>query len=235
MSETFVRVKVSGGLACFSRPEMKVERVSYEVMTPSAARGILDAILWKPEMRWIIRRITVLKPIRYIGFRRNEVQSKIPPGSIKKWMSDPSSFIPQVAGAGTEDVTQRNTLALRDVAYLIEAEPRVFSKAPEDSPTKYMAMFNRRVENGQCHTQPCFGCREFPACFETADPGDKPIEEDLNLGLMLYDVAYDPSGSNHRPIFFHANLTNGVLDTHPDRVLPDPVQREEVLKCSYRH
>src|SRR5437762_2511972 len=116
-----VRVRVAGPLACFSRPEMKVERVSYEVMTPSAARGILDAILWRPEVRWVVHQIEVLRPVRFSSFRRNEIQSKIPPRSVRAWMEDPRTYEPQSAGAGSEDATPRNTMALRDVAYVIEA------------------------------------------------------------------------------------------------------------------
>src|SRR5689334_12528071 len=112
MRDIYVRVKISGEFACFTRPENKVERVSYECMTPSAARNILDAICWKPEMRWVVMRINVLKPIRFQGFRRNELQRKLSPREVASWIKDPSKYEPQAAGAGTNDATPRNTLAL---------------------------------------------------------------------------------------------------------------------------
>ncbi|MFH1018561.1 MAG: type I-C CRISPR-associated protein Cas5c [Pseudomonadota bacterium] len=240
MEDTFVRVRVAGLYACFSRPEMKVERVSYEVMTPSAARGVLDAVLWRPEMRWVVRNITVLRPIRFISIRRNEVQSKIAPRTVHGWMKDPRKYEPLAAGAGEgTDGTPRNTLALKDVAYVIEAEPRVFSPNGDNTPTKYMAMFNRRVEKGQCFQQPYLGCREFACSFSPPDPSENPIAESLELGLMLYDVAklYDvanPEKGQYKPYFFRARLENGILDTRPEVVLRDAAQREEVLACSYR-
>jgi CRISPR-associated protein Cas5d len=229
-----VRVRASGPYACFSRPEMKVERVSYEVMTPSAARGVLDAILWKPEMRWIVHRIEVLEPIRFIAVRRNELQSKIAPRTVAKWMRDPTSYEPQPAGAGSADATPRSTLALRDVAYVIEAEPHVYEPNAENTVTKYVAMFNRRVGKGQCFHRPYLGCREF-AC-EFAPPADdrKPIDETRDLGLMLYDIAFGSNGEGNSPTFFQARLDHGVLVTSPEQVLEDAAQREEVLACSSR-
>jgi CRISPR-associated protein Cas5d len=227
-----VRVRVSGPLACFSRPEAKVERMSYNCLTPSAARGILDAILWKPEMRWIVRRISILEPIRFQALKRNEVQHKIAPSAIAKWMKNPQEYQPFESGAGSDEATPRNTLALRKVAYIIEAEPLVFDTSGDNSPTKYMAMFNRRVEKGQAYVQPCFGCREFVAHFEPPIPDEESrCKETRDLGLMLYDIAFDPKGQNHRPVFFHAKLVNGVLDTSPENVLPE-AQQKEVLACS---
>lgn len=229
-----VRVRVAGPYACFSRPEMKVERVSYEVMTPSAARGVLDAILWRPEMRWVVRRIEVLKPIRFAAFSRNEVQSKIAPRTVREWMRDPCTYRPQPAGAGSDDATPRNTLALRDVAYVIEAEPRVHAPTKENVPTKYVAMFNRRVERGQCFHRPYLGCREFACFFSSPDTSECPQEETRDLGLMLYDVVFTADNRANKPVFFHARLDHGVIDTAPERVLPDAPQREEVLACSFR-
>lgn len=232
MSPPHVRVKVSGPYACFTRPEAKVERMSYEVPTPSAARGLLDAILWKPEMRWHIRRIEVLSPIRFIALKRNEVQSKIAPGSVRKWMSDAASYAPLAAGAGSQEATPRNTLALRDVAYVIEAEPIVFGDAAANPPIKYVEMFNRRVARGQCFTQPYFGCREFAARFEPPSPEERPIEETRDLGLMLYDIAFNPDQGSYRPVFFQARLERGVILTEAAAVLPDEALRKEVLACS---
>lgn len=228
----FVRVRVSGSMACFSRPEMKVERVSYEVITPSAARGILDSILWRPEMRWNITQIQVLRPIRFISIRRNEIQSKIAPGTIKKWINDCKTYTPQSAGAGSEDATPRNTLALRDVAYLIEAEPWVFKPNAEDTPTKYMAMFLRRIENGQCFTRPYLGCREFAADFSPPFPDETPITETRELGWMLYDIDFRNSGN--RPVFFNARLKKGILSANAEIVLDNETTRNEVQKCSYK-
>jgi len=233
----YVRVRVAGPYACFSRPEMKVERVSYEVMTPSAARGVLDAILWRPEMRWIVHSIEVLKPIRFTSMRRNEIQSKIVPRTVKKWMQGPETYEPQPGGAGGEDIAQRNTLALRDVAYIIEAEPKVYEPNGENRPTKYMAMFNRRVEKGQCFHRPYLGCREFACSFSSPDPNENPIDESQDFGLMLYDVVFRKKKGkvDNQAVFFQARLEQGVLITSPDRVIADPGQREEVLRCSYKH
>src|SRR5688572_23420089 len=167
-----IQVKVFGHFACWTRPENKVERVSYECMTPSAARNILDAICWKPEMRWVVTQIKVLQPIVFQALRRNEVQDKVSPAKVKKWMADPASFEAIEAGAGSESVTQRNTLALRNPAYIIEAYPHVYQPSEENTPVKYMAMFNRRVEKGQCFYRPALGCREFAANFELPSEND---------------------------------------------------------------
>ena len=234
MSRPIVRAKVSGELACISRPEMKVERCSYDVLTPSAARGILDSIMWRPQMRWHVRRIEVLKPIRFIALKRNEIQSKVAPKNVAAWMADPTSYRPQPAGAGSADATPRNTLALSDVAYIIEAEPIVFDTAGDNTPAKYMAMFNRRLGKGQCHFRPCLGCREFAARFEPPQGHERPIEETRDLGLMLYDIIFDPLGKANRPVFFRAKLENGVLDTRAEAVLPDEKLRKELLSCSYK-
>jgi CRISPR-associated protein Cas5d len=229
-----VRVKISGDLACWTRPDQKVERVSYEVMTPSAARNILDAILWKPEMRWVVTRISVLRPIAFQAIRRNELQSKIAPRSVARWMADPTTYEPQAAGAGTDDATPRNTLALRDVAYLIEAYPHVYAPNADDTPVKYIAMFNRRVEKGQCFHRPALGCREFAACFEPPGDNDHPIAESRELGWMLYDIVFRGNGSANHPVFFKAALESGVLTTDPALVFTDAAQQEEVLACSYK-
>ena len=158
-----IHLRTWGDLACFTRPEMKVERVSYSVITPSAARGLLEAILYKPQFRWSVRRIAVKKPVRFLAFRRNEVKSRLSPRKPEPLFAD-------------EDRTQRNTLALRDVEYVIEASMHLTPLAGlprrkpandedngDDTPVKYLAMFQRRAEKGQCFAQPCFGCREFPA------------------------------------------------------------------------
>lgn len=231
-----IKCLAHGPFACFTRPELSVERVSYEVMTPSAARGILDAILWKPQMRWHVVQIDVLKPIRFMPFRRNEVQTKVIPGALKKAMADPSSFKPIIAGAGADtDGTPRGTLALKDVSYVITAEPIVYSKEAGDSPKKYVEMFERRLAKGQHFRMPCFGCREFAAFCEPPRGDEKPVEDNRELGRMLYDIIFDPTGKNNRPVFFEARLKNGVLDTRADTVLSNSNQREELFQCSYKH
>jgi CRISPR-associated protein Cas5d len=176
---------------------MKVERVSYPVMTPSAARGVLEAIYWKPEFEWRVREIAVQRPIRYFSILRNEVQSKAVAGRKEPFYAD-------------EDRTQRHTLGLRDVAYLIRADVRVRSHCQED-PAKFRDQFRRRVEKGQCFHRPALGCREFAADF--ADPGPRPEVQaglTMDLGLMLFDVRYRGNGP-HEPVFFPARLEAGVL------------------------
>ncbi len=231
MSSLRVQVRVSGEMACFTRPESKVERYSYPLMTPSAARNILDAICWRPQMRWIVTSISVLKPIRYMSVLRNEVQSKLSPRSVKQWIVDPSQYRPLVAGAGMgTDVTPRNTSLLRDVAYVIEATPKIFDASGDNTPAKYIAMMQRRVEKGQCFQRPSLGCREFAAEFSEPVEGEQPIPETIEIGRMLYDIAFLPG--NNRAAFFNAKLVKGVMDTRPEHVLPDESRREELLKCS---
>jgi CRISPR-associated protein Cas5d len=240
MNDATVKLRVSGDYACFTRPETKVERLSYDVPTPSAARGILDAILWRPEMRWHIVKIAVLKPIRFQALKRNEVQSKLPvkgKTGVKAWMENPSAYRPQAAGAGSDDATPRNTLALRDVAYLIEAEPVVFdcgSSSDPNTPRKYKEMFDRRVLKGQCFHTPALGCREFAAAFEMPHEGEKPIEESRDLGMMLYDIVFGPSGEANRPIFFRARLESGILNTRAEDTFTDEALCREVLTCSFK-
>jgi len=233
MSAPAVKVKIAGDFACFTRPEAKVERVSYPLPTPSAARNILDSICWRPEMRWIVTSIQVLKPIRYVSIRRNEVQSKISPSSVKAWMADPSLYQPLAAGAGANtEGTPRNSLLLRDVAYIVEAYPVVFDKSGDNTPMKYAAMLERRVEKGQCFQRPSLGCREFAANFSSPGPSDTPLSLTEDLGRMLYDIIFRPDGN--QAIFFDARLDEGVMDTRPEAVLIDDATRQEVLQCSYK-
>jgi CRISPR-associated protein Cas5d len=233
MSTPSIQVRVSGELACFTRPETKVERFTYPIITPSAARNVLDAICWRPQMRWIVTCITVLKPIRYVSVLRNEVQSKLAPSAVKRWMRDPSQFEPQVAGAGQgTDGTPRNTTMLRDVAYWIHAYPHVFDTSGDNTPEKYVSMMKRRADKGQCFQRPYLGCREFAAEFSNPLPEDKPIPDSMEIGRMLYDIAFLPGGN--RAAFFDARLENGVMDTRPDLVLPQDQNRTEVLQCSYK-
>lgn len=200
------RVRMQGPLACFTRPEMKVERVSYEVMTPSAARGAIQGVLWKPQICWHIRRIEVLAPIRWISFRRNEVQTTMSPRSEEIFIED--------------ERTQRNTVALRDVDYVVEAWFELTRRAGEgDSVAKYVEMFRRRLTKGQHHYAPYFGCREFAAELSLAGDTPPPVADaDRPLGLMFYDFDWpdfdggekEPNGQL-RPLFFDARLAHGVL------------------------
>lgn len=208
------RLHVWGPSACFTRPEMKVERVSYDVMTPSAARGILEAIHWKPAIVWVVDRIHVLRPIRFQTFRRNEVGSKIPAAKVKSAMGRDS--LDGLWLAVDDDRQQRATIALHDVAYVIEAHFELTDKAgADDTAAKHIEMFKRRAAKGQCFHRPCFGCREFAADFELVE-GDMPpstlpaADQNRDLGWMLYDI--DFSKSDKPPMFFRARLEHGVLD-----------------------
>ncbi len=221
-------LEVWGDLACFTRPEMKVERFSYPVITPSAARGIYDAIYCKPrEFRWQITAIELLKPPRYIALRRNEVKEKISFAKVKAWMSGrehPEPLLADAASEGgdaTKGRTQRQTMALKDVRYRLHAQMRPWPGC-EDRLPALEAQFRRRAGQGKCVYQPCFGCREFPAYFELVEPGaavTPPIAEDLDIGLMLYDV-FDLSrpGDCHslpRISLFSARVVQGRLEV-PD-------------------
>jgi len=204
-----VHLRVWGDNACFTRPEMKVERVSYDVMTPSAARGVLEAILWKPAIRWIVTRIDVLNPIRWESVRRNEVSDVVPVSSVRTAMNKGG----QLALYIEDKRQQRAGLFLRDVDYLIQAHFELTAKAgPEDNLRKFAEMFRRRAEKGQCFNQPYLGCREFSAAFTWIDATEDlptPIAETRDLGCMLHDIDY--SGDEPMPRFFRATLDNGSL------------------------
>lgn len=204
-------LRARGPLACFTRPELKAERVSYPVMTPSAARGLLEAVVWKPAIRWRIHRIAVLEPIRFISFRRNEVSSKAPTPArklVEEGGQPPTLY-------ADDDRAQRNTVALREVDYLIEASFAMTERAgPADNVAKFVDIFERRVTKGQHFHQPYLGCREFAADVLPADGAPEPIGETRDLGLMLWDVDFRPEGN--RPLFFAARLDDGVLDVPVD-------------------
>jgi len=251
MSQT-VSLKVWGEFALFTRPELKVERLSYPFMTPSAARGVLDAILFKPQMRWNIRRITAIEPAfpdgfpdsaraqpyRLISIFRNEIQDKISSNTVGSWIKDPAKFQPYLVdsagreGAQGQHRTQRNTLALQHVAYRIDANPVLTSRANQprrskpdvdeepggDTVAKYIAMFNRRAAKGQCFHRPYLGCREFACSFAPPDGSEKPLDWNQSLGLMLYDIHFGQDGVNH-PGFFDATIRNGAL--HCDAMSAD--------------
>lgn len=203
-----IRIKIWGESACFTRPEMKVERVSYDVITPSAARGVLEAIYWKPQIRWHIDQIHVLNPIRFTNIRRNEVGSKIPTNTVRKAMAgDPSALGIYIE----EERQQRAAMILSDVAYGIVAHFEV--KDDQDPQQKHYEMFKRRARKGQCFHRPYLGCREFPAEFEWID-GDMPESQlrqvsKVDFGFMLHDMNY---ARDMTPQFYHAVMWNGVID-----------------------
>ena len=198
----YVHLRVWGDWACFTRPEMKVERVSYPVMTPSAARGILEAVFWEPQVCYLVAAIRVVKRGLWTSVRRNEVQSVISIRNARQWMAKPENISPVEAGGGAPDGTQRNMLALREVEYVISAELRTTALANRmtDSLAKYHAEFKRRAQQGKCFHRPALGMREFAADFEWVDDPQTALEQraaelgthwrqaEEDLGLMLYDV-----------------------------------------------
>lgn len=204
-----VKVEVWGDYACFSRPEMKVERVSYDVMTPSAARGLLEAIYWHPGLRWHIDKIYVLSPIRMTNIRRNEVKSKLSANNARTVMTGGRS---QLYLCTSKDIQQRSSLVLQNVRYVLEAHFDMTKEAAEgDNPGKFQDIIKRRLRRGQCFHQPYFGCREFPANFREWQGGEIPaISESRDLGYMLWDMDYEDK-QNIRPQFFRARLAEGVL------------------------
>lgn len=231
-NKNLVTIRVWGDYACFTRPEMKVERVSYPIITPSAARGVLEAIFWEPQMCYIIDNIAVIKKGKWFSFRRNEVSAVISMDSAKSWMRGKTQVKLIEAGAGAAHMQQRNMLALADVEYLITAEVRLTKRAnpPKDNLGKYLDEVRRRALRGKCFHRPSLGCREFAADFDWVEP-DANMKlanwpED-DLGLMLYDVfdherreiATDDD-PHVRPgsVFFRASISNAVLDCHPDRI-----------------
>ena len=226
MSAELLTVKVQGDFAQFTRPEFSAERVSYQVMTPSAARGILEAIFWKPEMRWRVQKIHVLNPIKQFSILRNEVNSHQSDRAARAWDNPGDGYFAE------DDRSQRHSLCLRDVSYVIEAEIDLKPHAT-DHIAKYRDMFRRRVDRGQCFNQPYLGTREFSASFEAVPKDEIPKaiehEEKIDLGWMLFDLefselkggkvsyyAHDQNGSRvaqgaAMPKFFHAELENGIL------------------------
>lgn len=213
-----VKVKVWGEYALFSRPEMKVERCSYDVITPSAARGILEAIYWHPGMKWVIDKIYVQKPVRFTSIRRNEVKSKISSNNVLSVYNgaDKPLYI-----STKSDIVQRASLLLRDVSYVIEAHFEMTEKAVEsDNPGKFKDIIMRRLKRGECYHTPYFGCREFPANFclceddkiETAYSGEK------DLGFMLYDMDFSDL-DNIQPMFFRALMKDGVINLRDCEVI----------------
>lgn len=205
-------LEISGDFACFTRPEMKVERVSYDVITPSAVRAVFEAILWKPAIRWHVRRIEVLAPIRWINLRRNEVASVISTRNVQQAMAEGEG---DLAIYVEDDRQQRAGLFLRDVAYRVHADLEVRSdRGDAEPPQKFFAMFERRATAGQCVNQPYLGCREFAARFRlVTDPVSErpPIPETHDLGWMLHDLDFR-NPADPQPVFFRAEMRAGVIE-----------------------
>lgn len=205
-----LEVKVWGEFACFTRPEMKAERVSYDVMTPSAARGVLEAIFWKPEFSWQVREIWVLAPIRHFSILRNEVNNVAVASTARSWQKNGGGYFAE------EDRAQRHTLALREVSYLVRADIVLKPHATEDV-AKYRDQFRRRVNRGQCHHRAYLGCREFAAAFENPDGSERAVDVTDDLGRMLFDLDYAGDRTGHGvPRFFAARLEAGVLRVPPE-------------------
>ena len=206
-----IRLHCWGEWALFTRPEMKVERVSYDVMTPSAARGVLEAVYWKPEIRWIVDSITVLQPIRFSSVRRNEVKDKISASSVSKVMKAGAGIL-EIAASDSDTRQQRAALLLREVGYVIHAHFEILS-GPENA-AKHLDQFNRRARRGACFTRPYLGCREFAAYFallETGSPAPEPHESlrgERDLGWMLHDLDF---AHDKQARFFRALMRDGVI------------------------
>ena len=205
-----IKLRVWGDYACFTRPEMKAERVSYDVITPSAARGILEAIYWKPSIVWVVDKLHVLKPIKFANIRRNEVGCKLAVGNVKKAMkgntASLSIFIENVR-------QQRAAMVLRDVEYIVEAHFEVIGKEDTNS-AKHVEMFKRRAEKGQCFHQPYLGCKEFPANFELLEGEipSSPLHGEQNLDWMLHDIDFK---NDCQPRFFRARMKDGIVEVPP--------------------
>ncbi|MGN0333523.1 MAG: type I-C CRISPR-associated protein Cas5c [Lachnospiraceae bacterium] len=214
-----IRIRVWGDYALFSRPEFKTERCTYDVITPSAARGILEAIYWHPGLKWIIDKVYIIKPIRFTSIRRNEVKGKISAGNVLNVMKGGKK---DISISSKEEIVQRASILLKDVDYVIEAHFEMTDAAnASDNPGKFKDIIMRRLKRGECYHQPYFGCREFPAKFElyeeeeveTAYPGDV-----RDLGFMLYDMDYSDR-NNINPMFFRAKLEDGVLNLNDCEVI----------------
>lgn len=224
MQSQIQQLEVWGDLACFTRPEMKVERFTYPVITPSAARGIFDAIYWKPTFRWEIIKVEMLTPVKFISLRRNEVKEVGPSeNKVLRWSNNgemPEPIIADLSGGdGTKGRTQRQTIALKDIKYRLHALAKPW-QGKETELTSILAQFRRRAERGQCFVQPCFGCREFPAYFRLVPDGEKAAEPltsvNLDVGFMIYDVFNQSrlGTSTDAPSVsvFRAKVINGVME-----------------------
>ncbi|MDO9093673.1 MAG: type I-C CRISPR-associated protein Cas5c [Rubrivivax sp.] len=205
-------LEIAGDYACFTRPEMKVERVSYDVITPSAARAVFEAIFWKPAVRWHVRRIEVLRPVRWINLRRNEVASVISTRNVQQAMADGCG---ELAIYIEDDRQQRAGLFLRDVAYRVHADMEVRADRSDAQPAqKFFSMFERRSASGQCVNQPYLGCREFDARvrpIESTAGEPSAIAETRDMGWMLRDMDFT-NPADPQAMFFRAQMNDGVID-----------------------
>lgn len=191
-----LKVKVTGYYACFTRPDLKVERMTYPCMTPSAARGVLDSILWKPEFQWWVHRIVVLKPVKFASVKRNEINSK----------QGKNPLIIE------ERRAQRNSIVLKDVEYIIEASVYQKEYDTKNPPKKYAEMFKRRVKRGQCWRRPYLGTREFASEFSPPDGNEKPINDTIPIGSMLFDIFFNDKGKPSPLFFYDVALVKGILE-----------------------
>ncbi len=196
MDNEILRVKITGEFACFTRPDLKVERMTYPCMTPSAARGILDSILWKPEFQWWIHRIIVIKPVKFFAVKRNEIKAK--QGKMPIIIEDKR--------------VQRNSIVLKDVEYIIEASIYQKTEDRKNPPKKYAEIFKRRVRKGQCWRRPYLGTREFAAEFFAADGTEQPIQDVIPIGSMLFDIFYDKNGKPSPLFFYDVAVKDGILE-----------------------
>jgi CRISPR-associated protein Cas5d len=208
-----IRIEAWGDYALFTRPEMKVERVTYDFITPSAARGLIEAVYWHPGMRWVVDKIHVCNPIALTNIRRNEVGVKLFHKNAEKAMLGKSAVVPIYTQTA---IQQRASMVLKDVRYVIEAHFEMTAKAgKDDTPEKFISIATRRLKNGACFHQPCFGCREFPANFRLYEGEDVPScygeSGEKDFGFMLYDLDYSNS-RQIKPMFFRAVMKNGVID-----------------------
>lgn len=203
-------IRIRGDIACWTNPSLKTERVTYQIPTPSGIRGLLESLLWKPAITWRIQEISLLAPIRYLQFRRNEVNSRT---SVATANSSARSGEPLTFYADG-DRAQRNTIALRDVDFAVTARMELTARrGPDDSMRKFEEMFERRLEKGQWVTPPVLGCREFPASIVepyTGNPAPIPLNEDF--GWILHDIHF---GASQEAVFFHAECKNGRISIPP--------------------
>jgi len=223
------RVEICGRYACFSRPELKVERVSYDVITPSAARGILEAVFWKPAIKYIIDQIDICAPIKFENIRRNEINNKIPNSSVEN--AESRLLSGSLYTVASQERAQRAAMVLKDVKYVITAHFQMTDKAgPDDNESKFTAILHRRLEKGQNYHTPYLGTREFPASVRIIKEGEtqpEPITESRSLGLMLYDIDYvrnmpgdvQSTEIKYDPMYFMAEMKQGVIDLRNVEVL----------------
>ncbi|MDD4832167.1 MAG: type I-C CRISPR-associated protein Cas5c [Clostridia bacterium] len=209
-----IKLLIKGDYACFTRPEMKVERVSYDVPTPSAMRGVIESIYWKPQIKWSIDKIHVLNPIKYSNIRRNEMKEKLLLGKVKQQMTNPDIDISLYRGG--DNINQRGALILVDVAYGVEAH---FDVIDGEDAEKHYAIATRRMKNGQYVKVPVLGCREFSAQFEYVEEIPKsPLIGEVDLGFMLYDLKFSPAdkegnwSNKGEPIWYRPKMVNGIID-----------------------